>query len=96
MVIYDNDLYGAIIAATDCDRLAFTLSAYNGGAGWVSRDKAKAKAQGLDEMRYWDSVETVNAGRSAEAWKENRGYAPGIIKQRQIHYQAWGRMTCFT
>lgn len=94
MVIYDNDLYGAIVAATDCDRFAFSLAGYNGGAGWVTRDKAKAKAAGLDEMRYWDSVETVNAGRSAAAFAENRGYALAIIRKRQPHYIAWGRSVC--
>jgi soluble lytic murein transglycosylase-like protein len=40
LVMYDRDLYRPISAATDCDRWAFTLSAYNGGPGWIPRDRA--------------------------------------------------------
>jgi len=77
---YDFQLYGACgYAATDLDRWAFALSGYNGGPGWVTRDRAKARAQGLDSAFWWGNVETVNAGRAQEFWKENRGYPRRIL-----------------
>lgn len=93
LVRYDRHLYERTSGATDCDRHAFTLSAYNGGAGWVAKDKAKAVLAGLDEQRYFDHVERVNAGRNAGAWAENRGYVPGILK-RQPKYRTWGAAVC--
>ena len=96
LVIYNRWHYQRIPAQTDCDRWAFTLSAYNGGLGWVQRDKKKAAAQGLDASRYWGSVEYVNAGRSAANFKENRGYPERIINRWQPLYQdaGWGGGVC--
>ncbi|MBU1041292.1 MAG: transglycosylase SLT domain-containing protein [Proteobacteria bacterium] len=75
--------------ATQCDAWALTLMAYNGGLGWVWRDQAKAKAQGLDPG-LWQSVASVNAGRSIAAKRENAHYAPAILFKRQPKYLAWG------
>jgi membrane-bound lytic murein transglycosylase MltF len=60
--------------ASDCERMAFVLSAYNGGLGWVQKDRKLASGRGLDASRYWNHVEKVNAGRSAANFRENRGY----------------------
>ncbi|RLM31227.1 transglycosylase SLT domain-containing protein [Brenneria salicis] len=82
--------------ASDCDRMAFTLSAYNGGLGWVQRDRKLAATGGLDNSRYWDQVERVNAGRSAANFRENRGYPDRIIHRWQPLYvdAGWGLGVC--
>lgn len=94
LVVYDKWLWDRIKAADDCNRMAFTLSAYNGGLGWVHRDQAKASSSGLDKRVYWGQVETVNAGRHAAAIKENREYPRVIIKKHQAQYLHWGPGVC--
>ncbi|PKN07509.1 MAG: hypothetical protein CVU73_12170 [Deltaproteobacteria bacterium HGW-Deltaproteobacteria-8] len=90
---YDLANLGRIRAATppatQCDAWALALMAYNGGLGWVWRDQAKAKAQGLDPG-LWQSVASVNAGRSLAAKRENARYGPAILFKRQPKYLAWG------
>lgn len=89
---YDKWLWDRTDGATAFERMAFTLSAYNGGQGWVNRDKRLARQRGLDPARWFDNVEQVNAGRSAAAWKENRQYPRRILKERQSAYvkAGWG------
>ncbi len=96
LVQYNRWHWQRISAATDCDRWAFVLSAYNGGLGWVQRDKAKAKAAGVDPLRYWGAVEHINAGRSRANFAENRGYPKRIIYHWQPHYitNGWGAGVC--
>ena len=65
---YDKWLWDRTDGATAFERMAFTLSAYNGGQGWVNRDKRLARQRGLNPARWFGAVETVNAGRSAAAW----------------------------
>lgn len=77
-------------AASDCDRWAMTLSAYNGGLGWVQRDRALAARQGLEPGRWWNQVETVNAGRSLAAVRENRIYPRRTLLEHQPLYLGWG------
>ena len=92
LCVYDKWLWDRTNGADAFERMAFTLSAYNGGLGWVNRDKAKARRQGADASRWFGAVETVNAGRSAAAWQENRQYPRRILKDRQYAYikAGWG------
>lgn len=95
LVGYDRWLWERIRnTAGDCDRMAMTLSAYNGGLGWVQRDRALASSQGLDAGRYWDAVDTVNAGRAAWAIRENRDYPRRILRTLAPRYANWGPSTC--
>lgn len=89
---YDKWLWERTAGATAHERMAFTLSAYNGGLGWVNRDKKLARQRGLEPERWFDHVATVNAGRSAAAWKENRSYSRLILTERQQAYvkAGWG------
>lgn len=75
----------------DCERMAFTLSAYNGGIGWVGRDRALAARTGRDPDRWFGHVADVNAGRNKSAIKENRRYVT-LIFERQTAYinTGWG------
>jgi hypothetical protein len=95
LVTYDLYLWrqiGARGAVTDRERMAMALSAYNGGLGWINRDKRLAGGKGLDPLRWFEHVETVNAGRSAANWRENRNYPRLILLDRQRLYSeaGWG------
>lgn len=96
LVNYNRWHWDRISAASDCDRWAFVLSAYNGGLGWVQRDRKLAGTKGLDAGRYWGGVESVNAGRSAANFRENRGYPQRIIQRWQPMYvdAGWGLGVC--
>lgn len=48
LVTYDRHLWDRVKASSECDRMAMTLSAYNGGLGWVWRDQKLATANGAD------------------------------------------------
>lgn len=85
VVCYDAWLYGRISAATECDRWAFTLSAYNGGLGWVARDKRRASSDGADPARWFDQVEYYSA-RADWARSENRNYVHRILKHAEPAY----------
>lgn len=90
LVRYDKHLWDRLAGRTDCDRMAFVLSAYNGGAGWVTRDKKLAAARSADPLVWFGAVERFNAGRSAAAFSENRGYPRVILTRWQRLYALWG------
>ncbi|HEU6436123.1 MAG TPA: transglycosylase SLT domain-containing protein [Nitratidesulfovibrio sp.] len=98
MVAYDRWLHERASAATPCDRMAMTLSAYNGGLGWVQRDARLAASRGFDPRRWWHHTESVNAGRSRAAFAENRGYPRRILHTLESMYEAagWGAGSCPT
>ena len=88
-------------AATESDQWAFALSAYNGGAGWVNRDKLVCtKAPPFtcpicDPLRWWDNVElSPDLRRSPANIRENRGYPKRIMCVIAPRYAAagYGRM----
>ncbi|MCA6974494.1 transglycosylase SLT domain-containing protein [Pectobacterium carotovorum] len=91
---YDRWLWTRISASNDCERMAMTLSSYNGGLGWLQRDKQRAKIAEKDILRWFGHVETVNAGRSAANWRENRHYPDRILHQLAPRYLSWGRASC--
>lgn len=96
LVVYDRWLYERNQATSDCDRWAFALSGYNGGPGWVNRDRALASAKGADKLAWFDSVERVNAGRSIANFRENRDYPRRILlRWEPLYVQAgWGDGVC--
>lgn len=97
-VVYDRYLHDRMSAMSTnksalsaCDRMAFTLSAYNGGMGWVNRDRNLAARRGLSPDRWFGHVETVNAGRKASAIRENRRYVSRIMEYQHAYIRAgWG------
>ena len=96
MVLYDRWLYEKNQASSDCERWAFVLAAYNGGQGWVNRDRKQASAKGADKLAWFDSVERHNAGRSAANFRENRHYPRAILLRWEPLYAAagWGAGVC--
>lgn len=83
---------------TACSGWAMGLSAYNGGAGWVRRDRMQAQLKGYDPNVWFGSVEThPDPRRAARFVKENRGYPRLILLRLTPQYVAagWGRgVTC--
>lgn len=90
LVTYDKWLFNRIQASDDCQRMAFALSAYNGGLGWIQRDKKAAKAAGAESLTWFGEVERFNAGRNQAAFRENRAYPRLILKVREPVYAARG------
>ena len=78
-------------AASACDRMAFTLSAYNGGIGWVGKDRALSARVGRNPDRWFGHVSDVNAGRKASAFRENRDYVRRIMARQRLYIKdGWG------
>ncbi|EEI4449554.1 transglycosylase SLT domain-containing protein [Salmonella enterica] len=94
LVSYDRWLWQRVAVPDGCERMAMTLSAYNGGLGWVNRDRRLARTRGLDDARWFGAVETVNAGRSAANWRENRHYPQRILHELVPRYLSWGGSNC--
>jgi membrane-bound lytic murein transglycosylase MltF len=95
-VCYDRWLLRRVAGADDCQRWAFALSAYNGGLGWVSRDKSLAERHGRDPLIWFDHVEH-HSTRARWAITENRGYVRRILLTLEPLYLAagWpGRPVC--
>ncbi|MBI4521698.1 MAG: transglycosylase SLT domain-containing protein [Gemmatimonadetes bacterium] len=87
---YDKFLYDRQSrAATPCDRWAFTLSSYNGGEGWLTKQKAATTRAGDDATRWFRHVEQHRV-RAAWAHDENVAYPRAILVRRQPPYRAWG------
>ncbi len=94
LISYDRWLWWRIQAANDCEQMAMTLSAYNGGLKWVQRDQKLAVQKELDHLRWFKQVETVNAGRSQANWRENRHYPQRILHTLAPRYLLWGGSYC--
>lgn len=92
LVRYDLHLWDRIRAVSDCDRMAMTLSAYNGGLGWLQRDQRFAESAGYDPARWWRNVEWYTQ-RANWAREENRNYPQRILVQLQPRYTTWGSGT---
>lgn len=97
LVRYDRWLWDRNPAETPCDRMAFSLSAYNGGEGWLRREQAQAIAAGLAPDRWWKAVEVAcHPRRAGWACRENRGYPQRILKIIEPSYigAGWGAGMC--
>lgn len=96
LVSYDRWLADRIKGRDACERHAMVLSSYNGGLGWLIRDRKLASAKGADPLVWFGSIERFNAGRSVAAFRENRGYPRLILKTFEAQYIAagWGEGVC--
>lgn len=101
MTRYNRRLYDGIrpLQADDipqCDRFAMMLAAYNGGQGWLARDRALAAAADLSPDRWWQHTELTTA-RADWAERENRNYPRKILFELEPLYLrgGWrGQLTC--
>lgn len=87
--VYDRYLYDRVTGASECDRWAFALSAYNGGLGWTVRDRNRASATGADPARWFGHVE-LHSARAKWARVENRDYVQKILLVLEPLYLAAG------
>lgn len=94
MVRYNAWHLQRIQASGLCEKWAFALSAYNGGLGWVYKDKRLAQASGACELAWFSHVERFNAGRSANNFHENRNYVRNILTRWELLYSTWGDGVC--
>lgn len=85
VVCYDAWLYARVSGSTECDRWAFSLSAYNGGLTWVLRDQKRAEQHGAVAAQWFDQVERYSA-RAQWAIDENRDYVRRILKRIEPAY----------
>jgi len=94
LFLYDRELYNAIKpirggTIPDCSRYAMMLSAYNGGLGWLNRDRQLTIKAGMNPDRWWGHVENYS-GRAKWAIKENRDYPVRIMLRHTQTYLAAG------
>jgi soluble lytic murein transglycosylase-like protein len=89
-VWYDRWLYERVrIADSECDRWNFTLSAYNGGLGYVYKRQAMAYRPGS-----WALTGSINPGITAANQRENADYSKRILTRWQTIFTDWGRTVC--
>lgn len=97
LVEYDKWLYDRVPQTwSHCERMAFVLSSYNGGLGWLQKDVALAQRSGADPQLWFDNVERFNGGRNVSAFAENRGYPARILNELERRYarDGWGIKSC--
>lgn len=90
LVLWDRRLWlGAGWARGDEDRMAVMLAGYNGGEGWITRERRACAARpGCDPDRWWGQLEGVCL-RAAWACRENRDYPRLILRHWAPRYARW-------
>jgi len=85
---YMRDLMQETPGRTMCDTMAFGLAAYNGGSGWLARDRYQCFATPqCDHDRWFGHVEVTPDKRRAQQFiVENRGYPRRILLSLMPNY----------
>lgn len=100
IVEMDKGIYGRVAdAATTRDRLAFTLSGYNGGESGVRQDRLLCKnTSGCDRSRWFGHVENTSLkskakwqGYGASPFQINREYVKNVLDVRRPKYEQFFR-----
>lgn len=83
MVLYDLRLFMSVKWAADRgEQDAIMLACYNGGCGWVARERAEAKRKGKSDRHWFNHIEKACL-RAKWACAENRDYPRRIL----FHWQ---------
>jgi soluble lytic murein transglycosylase-like protein len=90
LVTYDKWLADRIRADDPCQDMAFALSAYNGGLGWVYKRQKLSRQPGL----CLGATCQINPGITAEAQQENQHYPELILGKYEPLYASWGMGAC--
>ena len=101
-VLYDRKLYDDATYAQGWDRWAFALAGYNGGAGWIARERIKCGERvGCSPSRYFGHVQRMcgqtTPARSPMSCLENNRYPEIILRKHLPLYDSWfqqGASTC--
>ena len=93
MACYDAWLFGRVPTLKGppldpCSRWAFTLRAYNGGEGWLLRERRSAAASGANP-NDWRAIEPFRV-RARWAHNENTDYPRRILLRLEPAYRAAG------
>lgn len=89
-VWYDRWLYDRVRTYdTECDRWNFTLSAYNGGLGYVYKRQRMGYRPGS-----WALTGPINPGITPANQRENEDYSKRILVRWQTIFTDWGRTVC--
>lgn len=98
LILMDRDLWHRVKAAeSDSERLAFTLSAYNGGMGGVLQDRRLcANTPGCNPNRWKGHVERTSlkarkatSGYGKSFFEINREYVSNILEVRRQKYSPY-------
>lgn len=93
LVTYDRRLFGQVKGESECDRMAFALSAYNGGLGYVYKRQKLSGSPG----RCMGATCDINPGIAPSNQAENSHYPRAILLKWQPIYAQWGRgVACAT
>lgn len=90
MVKYDKWLYDRTSGINHCERMAFALSAYNGGAGWLNKRKKLSPNPGI----CFGVTCEINPGITPANQRENAHYPKRILKELEPRYETWGSGSC--
>jgi soluble lytic murein transglycosylase-like protein len=90
LVTYDKWLSDRITAANPCERMAYTLSAYNGGLGWVYKRQKRSATPGVCMGATCD----INPGITPASQRENAHYPIVILTKFEPMYASWGKGAC--
>lgn len=92
LVVYDKWLYDRVAAVNPCEQLAFAMSAYNGGLGWVNKRKARSPKP----LVCFGATCDINPGITAANQRENSNYPKLILKTHEAAYvrAGWGVGAC--
>jgi hypothetical protein len=90
LVVYDRWLWQRVWAEDDCERMAFSLAAYNGGLGWVQKRQLLSLRPGV----CLGQTCQINPGIAPSSQHENEHYPRVILLQHQALYRTWGPGLC--
>ena len=97
LVTYDRWLFERIRStSSSCEHMAFVLSAYNGGLGWVYKRQAMAIKQGGNPAVCLNATCSLNPGVTPSNQRENERYPQIILHQFEPLYTSahWGIGAC--
>lgn len=91
LVRYDRWLWDRLpVAEDECQRMAFVLTAYNGGLGWVYKRQRLGAAPGV----CLGATCRINPGVSPQSQLENQHYPELILQRYEPLYASWGPGSC--
>jgi soluble lytic murein transglycosylase-like protein len=89
MARFDSLLWRSYADVVPTERWAFALSAYNGGAGNLARERQRCTAAPDCDATRWTGHVAAQCQRRAAACRENRHYPVAILSTWEPMYRRW-------